>query len=110
MVDGMNIPILVGGVGAFSMGAAEKAISMSGKVRSKQRVESFLNEREQGTVSLTDENFARLERMIVERRGRAATHVVVAPIDTTQPCNPRSRYPEISFDVQVCIEDNTLSE
>ena len=55
---------------------------MSEKERSKQRVESFINELEQGTASLTDEEFTRLERMIMERRGRAAAHVVVAPIDT----------------------------
>ena len=73
---------------------------MSGKVRSKQRVESFLNELEQGIASLTDEEFARVERLIVERRGRAAAHVVVAPIDTAQSCNPRS-CSEISFDVAV---------
>ena len=90
--------------------ALKKAILMSGKVRSKQRVESFLDELEQETASLTDKDFARLERMIVERRDRAAANVVVAPIDTSQPCNPRSRYPEISFDVHVCIEKNTEVE
>ena len=80
---------------------------MSGKVRSKQRVESFLNELEQETASVTDEEFARLERMIRESRGRPAAHVVVAPIDTAQPCNPRSRYSEIPFNVHVCIEEKT---
>ena len=64
---------------------------MSGKDRSRQRVESFINDLEQGTSSLTYEEFARLERMIMERRGRAMAHVVVAPIDAAQPCNPRSR-------------------
>ena len=55
---------------------------MSGKERSKQRVEIFINEFEQGIASLTDEEFTRLERMIRERRGRAAAHMVVSPIDT----------------------------
>ena len=55
---------------------------MSERQRSKQRVEGFVNELEQGTASLTDEEFARLERMIKERRGRAAAHVVVALIGT----------------------------
>ena len=56
-------------------------------------------------ASLMDEEFARLERMIREKRGRAAAHVVVAPIDTAQPCNPRSSS-EISFDVRVYMEEN----
>ena len=84
----------------------KKVISISGKDRSRQRVESFIDELAQGTASLTDEEFARLERMIVERRGRAAAHVVVAPIDTTQPCNPQLRSSKISFDARVCIEGN----
>ena len=71
---------------------------MSGKDRSKERVESFINELEQGTASLTDEEFARPEHMIRERKGRPAAHMVVAPIDTAQPCNPRSKS-EISLDV-----------
>ena len=58
---------------------------------SRQRVRSFINELEQGSASLTDEDFARLESMIVEKRGRSAVHVIVAPIDTAQPCNLRSR-------------------
>ena len=65
--------------------ALEDEILMSGKCRSRKRVESFTNELEQGTASLTDEEFARLECMIRQRRGRAAAHVVVAPIDTVQP-------------------------
>ena len=85
----------------------KKAILMPGKGRSSQRVESFINKLKQGTSSLTDEEFARLERMIREKRGRAAAHVVVTPIDTAQPCNPQSCSSEISFDVHVCIEENT---
>ena len=79
---------------------------MSGKDRSRQRIESFVDELKQGAASLTDEEFLRLERVIRERRGRAAAHVVVAPIDTAQPCNPRSRSSKIWFDVRVCIEEN----
>ena len=78
---------------------------MSGKERSKQRIESFINELEQGTASLTDEEFTRFERMIRERIGRAAAHVVIASINTAQPCNPRSSS-EISFDVRVYMEGN----
>ena len=73
---------------------------MSGNEGSKQGVESFINELEQGTASLTDEAFAMLERMVRERRGRAAAHEVVAPTGTAQPCNPHSSS-EISFDVRV---------
>ena len=80
---------------------------MSKKDKSKQKVESFLDELAQGTASLTDKEFARLERMIVERRGRAAAHVVVASIGTAQPSNPRSRSSEVSCDVHVCTEENT---
>ena len=86
--------------------ALKKEISTSEKERSKQRVKSFFNEIEQGTARLTDEEFARLERMIMERRGRAAAHVVVAPIDTAQHCTPRSSS-DISFDVHVYMEGNT---
>ena len=64
---------------------------MPGKDRSRQKVESFINKLEQGTAGLTDEEFARLEQMIRERRGHATVHVVVTLIDTAQPCNPRSR-------------------
>ena len=85
--------------------AFKKVIFISGKKRSKQRVESFVNELEQGTASLTDEEFATLEPMIRKRRGLAAAHVIVAPIGTAQPCNPRSS-PEISFDVRVYMEEN----
>ena len=42
----------------------------------------------------------------MERRGRDAAHVVVVPIDTAQPCNPRSHSSKISFDACVCIEGN----
>ena len=87
--------------------ALKKVLSMSEKERSKQRVESFFNEFEQGTTSLTDEEFTRLERMVMEGRGRAAAHVVVVQIDTAQLCNPRSNCSEISFDVHVYMKGNT---
>ena len=45
--------------------------------------------------------------MIMKRRGRAAAHVIVVPIDTAQPCNPRSRCSEISFGVHVYIQEKT---
>ena len=64
-------------------------------------------ELEQGTASLTGEEFTMLGRMIMETRGRAAAHVVVAPIDTAQPCNPQSSCSEIPFDVHVYMEANT---
>ena len=79
---------------------------MSGKYKSRQSDKSFINELEQGTFRLTDEEFTRLKRMIVERRGRDAAHVAVAPIDTAQPCSPRSRSLEISFAARVCVERN----
>ena len=80
---------------------------MSGKDRSRQRIKSFIDKLDRGTASLTDEEFARLKRMVVERRGRDAAHVTVAPIDTAQPCSPRSRSSEISLEVSVYIEENT---
>ena len=86
--------------------ALKEAISMSGEDRSRQRVESFINKLEQGTASPTDEEFTKLKRMIVERRGHAAAHVVVAPIDSAPPRSPRSRSSKISFDVRVCMERN----
>ena len=54
---------------------------VSGKDRSKQRIESFLDELEEETADFTDEEFAGLEQ-IMGRRGRDTAHVVVAQIDT----------------------------
>ena len=59
--------------------ALKKEISLSEKERSKQRVESFLNELEGGTSSFMNEEFARIKR-IIERGDRAAMHATVAPI------------------------------
>ena len=64
---------------------------MSGEERSRRRVESFINELEQGKASPTDEEFTRLKHIIMKRRGRAAAHVVVAPSDSAQPYSRRSR-------------------
>ena len=48
--------------------ALKKAISLSEKERSKQRIKKFLNEIE----GCTNEELVRFERIIMERRGRAA--------------------------------------
>ena len=62
--------------------AFKDEISMSGKYRSRQKVKSFTNEIRQGTVSFTDEEFARL-KPFVERRGRDAAHYCVDRYSTT---------------------------
>ena len=82
----------------------KKEISLSGKEGSEQWSENFLSELEGGTVILIHEEFARLKR-IMERRGRAPAHAIVAPIGTTKPSNSQSRYTGISFDVSVCLEE-----
>ena len=63
------------------LNASKDAVSTSEKERSRQRVNNYINELGQGTLSLTDVEFARLKQ-IVERRGRDAAHVTVAPVDT----------------------------
>ena len=80
-------------------------MSLSEKERSEQRAEILLNEIE----GRTDEELARLERIIMEGRGRATVPANVAPVVTTlaQPSHPRSRCSGISFDVSVCMEENT---
>ena len=83
--------------------ALKKEILLPEKEISEQRVESLLNEIE----GYTDEELERFECIFMERRGRAAAHVVVAQIGTAQPSNPRSCCSEISFDVYVCMEGNT---
>ena len=88
------------------LNALKDPISMSGKERSRQRLMSFVNELDQGTASLTDYELAMLKRMIVERRGRNAAHVTVAPINAAQPCSHRWRTSETSFDVRVCMVRN----
>ena len=51
-----------------------------GKDGSSHRAKNFIYDIVQGTVSFTDEEFARIKRF-VERRGRDAAHVTVASID-----------------------------
>ena len=81
------------------------AISTSGRDGSRQKVGRFINEIGQGTVSFTDKQFA-MRKRFVERRGRDAAHVTVAPVDTAQYCSPRSPSPEISFGACACTEKN----
>ena len=81
--------------------ALQDAISMTGEDEFSQRAKSFIHKIGQGTVSFTDAEFAMLKRF-VERRGRDAAHVTVAPVDTAQYCYPRSPSPEISLGVRVC--------
>ena len=88
------------------LNALKDATSMSGKDGSRQKVKSFINELDRGTVSFTDVEFAVLKHMVEERRGRNAAHVTVASIDSAQCCSTRSRSPEISFDARVCMEKN----
>ena len=76
---------------------------MCGKDGSRQK--SFINEIGQGTESFTDQKFAMLKRY-VERRGRDAAHVTVAPIDTAQYCSPRSPSPETSFSARAYREES----
>ena len=59
-------------------------------------------------MSFTEEEFVFIKRF-VERRGRDAAHVTVAPVDTAQYCSPRSPSSETSFDARVCIERNEES-
>ena len=88
------------------LNALKGAVSMSGRERCRQRVKSFKNELDQGTVSFTVEEFAKLKR-IVERQGRDAAHMTVASIDTAQqPYSPRPHSSETSFDVRVYMEKN----
>ena len=81
--------------------ALKKEISLSEKERSEQKIKKILNEIE----GCTDKELARFERIIMERRGRAAAHAIIAPIGTAQPSYLRSRYSGISFDGSVCIEN-----
>ena len=66
------------------LNALTYTVSISGKYRSRQIVDSFIAELEQGTAGFTNEEFARLKR-IVKRKDHDAAHVVATPIDTAQP-------------------------
>ena len=79
------------------------AVSMSGQDGSWQRAKRFIDELKQGTVSLSDEEFAIIKEF-VESRGRDAAHATVAPVDTAQYCSPRSPSSKISSDVCICTE------
>ena len=74
-----------------------------------ERMENVLNNIE----GCTDEELARFERIIMERKhraaGRAAAPAIAALIDTAlaQPSNPRPRCSQISFDVRSCMEEST---
>ena len=87
------------------LNALKDTISISGRDRSRQNAKSFIDELEQGTASLTDEEFVMIKRL-VERRERNAAQATVAPADTAQYRSPRSTTPEISSDVRVCMEEN----
>ena len=66
-----------------------------------ERMEKILNVIE----GCMDEELTRFERIIMERRGRAAAHSIVAPIGTTQ--TSKLRCLAISFDVRFCSEGIT---
>ena len=70
--------------------ALRKEISLSEKEKSEQRIEEFVIKLEQRVASCTDERLSRFERIIMERRGRAAAHAIVASTGTSpaQPSNP----------------------
>ena len=74
-----------------------------------ERMKCFLDELEQRAASFTDEEVARIERIIMDRRGHAAAPAIVAPIGRAlaQPSNPRSRCSGVSFDLCVCMEEST---
>ena len=78
---------------------------MTGEDEFSQRAKSFIHKIGQGTVSFTDAEFAMLKRF-VERRGRDAAHVTVAPVDTAQYCYTRSPSPEISLGVVVVVDSH----
>ena len=68
-----------------------------------QRKKSLIQGTEQGTVSFSDEQFARLKRF-VEKRDRDAAHVTVAPVGTAQYRSPHSPTPVMLFDTRVHME------
>ena len=74
-----------------------------------ERMNIFLNALEKRIASVKDGAFNRFERIIKERRGRAAAPVIVAPIDAafTKPINPQSPCSGISFNVHLCIGERT---
>ena len=98
------------------LNALRDAISMPEGDRFSQRANFFIKEIEQGTVnstdaigqstvSMTDEEFAILKRL-VEKRDREATQVTVTLVSTVQHYIPRSLTPEISTGTRICMENN----
>ena len=85
------------------LNALKCAVSMSGQDGSWQRARIFIDELKRESVSLSDEEFAMVQRF-VESRGCDAAQATVAPVDTAQYCSPRSPSSEISSDVCVCME------
>ena len=88
-------------MGRFDVNALKQEILLS-QPREEEgavRMNIFLNE----IKGCTDEEFARLERIIRERRGRTAAHAVVAPIGTAQPSNPRSRAVQKHLSIYVFV-------
>ena len=56
---------------------------------------------------MSDDEFAKLKRL-VEERDRDAAHATVAPVDTAQYRSPRSLTPQIPSDVCVHMEKNEV--
>ena len=81
----------------------EDEISMPTRDGPRLRKNSFSQGIEQGTVSFSDEDFARLKRFM-EKRDRDAAHGTVSLIDTAQYRSPRSPTPGPSFDACVRVE------
>ena len=81
----------------------DDAISMPTRDGSRQRENSFIQGIEQGTVSFSDEESARIKRF-VERRDRDAAQVNVTPVGAVQYCIRRSPRSELSFDACVCVK------
>ena len=81
------------------------AISMPVRDGSWQKTKRFIDELKQGTVSLSNKEFAMIKRF-VERRGRDTAHATVGPADTAQYRSPRSPTLEIPSDVRACMDEN----
>ena len=87
------------------LNAMKDAISMPVRDGSWQKTKRFIDELKQGTVSLSNKEFATIKRF-VERRGRDTAHATVGPADTAQYRSPRSPALEIPSDVRACMDEN----
>ena len=87
----------------------KNAISMPTTDGSRQRKNSFIQGIEQGTVTFSNEEFARIKQF-KERRGRDAAQVTVTPVGAVQYCIPLSPSSEPSFDACVCVEREKSDE